>query len=78
MGLDKWIKPQEQEKKTEKKSKNQKSKLPKDIKQPKTPIQVSKYILTCTKCKYQKILRKKELVENDKICPKCKSKMKIK
>ena len=80
MGLDKWIKSEEQEKKPVKNKEDQKSKQVKEIEHIKKPIKLSKYVLICTKakCKYQKTIMKKILEENDKICPKCRSKMKIK
>ncbi|MFX0058036.1 MAG: hypothetical protein ACFE85_02425 [Candidatus Hodarchaeota archaeon] len=80
MGLDKWIKTEEEEKKPGKKKKDQKSKQVKESELFKAPIKLSRYVLICTKakCKYQKTIMKKVLEENDKICPKCKSKMKIK
>ncbi|MFX1358372.1 MAG: hypothetical protein ACFFA8_13955 [Promethearchaeota archaeon] len=78
MGLDKWIKTDREEKKSDKKPKSQKIKQANQVKQSESPLKLSKYILLCTKCKYQKILMKKDLEENDRICPKCKNKMKIK
>ncbi len=40
----------------------------------------TKYTLVCPKksCGYQKTILKKQLIEKDKICPRCKSEMKIK
>jgi len=78
LGLDKWIKTDKEEKKSDKKPKSQKIKKDNEVKQSEIPIKLSKYILLCTKCKYQKTLMKKELEESDKFCPKCKSKMKLK
>ncbi|MFW9951303.1 MAG: hypothetical protein ACFFKA_14380 [Candidatus Thorarchaeota archaeon] len=81
MGLDKWISPENDVKKkklakktTDKDSQNQKSKILGDLQT------LSKHTLVCSKskCKYQKVIVKKNLTEKDKICPKCKSQMKIK
>ncbi|MHA2036817.1 MAG: hypothetical protein ACW972_03930 [Promethearchaeota archaeon] len=86
MGLDKWIKPEEADKKPKSKksapSKLKKIENKKKIaKAPEKPkIRLTKYTLTCpnSKCKYQKIIMKKQLSEVDKICPRCKKEMKIK
>ena len=45
----------------------------------KTIKKFSKYVLICPKksCGYQKTLMKKQLNDKDKICPRCKSVMKI-
>ncbi len=81
MGLDKWIKP---EKKTEKKEEAGSRKKPKTqpIKK-KSEIQsknLTKFVLICSKlkCKYKKTIMKKELSEKDRICPRCRSEMKVK
>ncbi|MHA2282890.1 MAG: hypothetical protein ACXAC5_18770 [Promethearchaeota archaeon] len=86
MGLDKWIKPEDTEKKPKSKkpapsevvkieSKKKIAKTPEKLK-----IKLTKYTLTCpnSKCKYQKILMKKQISEVDKICPRCNKEMKIK
>ncbi len=86
MGLDKWLKPEDEELKPKGKtpipslkkkieSKTNNAKVPE-----KSNIKLSKYTLTCpnSKCKYQKIIMKKQLSEDDKICPRCKKEMKIK
>ncbi|MBY8983435.1 MAG: hypothetical protein KGD65_00025 [Candidatus Lokiarchaeota archaeon] len=86
MGLDKWLKSEEADKKPKSKkpapskvkkieSKNTTAKTPE-----KPKIKLTKYTLTCpnSKCKYQKIIMKKQLSEVDKICPRCKKEMKIK
>ena len=41
---------------------------------------LTKYVLICSKlkCKYKKTIMKKELSEKDRICPRCKSEMKVK
>jgi hypothetical protein len=80
LGLDKWIKPEEETDKSIKKSNIQKIKPFKENQKTEKKVSLSKYILICTKakCKYQKIIMKKELDKTDEICPKCKSKMKIK
>jgi hypothetical protein len=84
LGLDKWIKPEELEKKAEKKEEARGTKKPKtdpikkksDI----NSINLTKYVLICSKlkCKYKKTIMKKELSEKDRICPRCKSEMKVK
>jgi len=86
VGLDKWLKPEEADKKPKSKtpapskakkigSKNKLAEAPE-----KSKIKLTKYSLTCpnSKCKYQKIIMKKQLTEMDKICPRCKKEMKIK
>jgi hypothetical protein len=81
MGLDKWLNPEEVEKKPEK----QQNPIKKEVKR-KTPKSQSitpklmKYTLNCpnSKCKYQKTVMKKVLTDIDKICPRCKKEMKIK
>ena len=81
MGLDKWIGSEESKKKPKKSGAEPKSKpktnkdLEKDI-----DLKLKKHHLVCSKakCKYQKVLMKKELKPQDLICPKCKSKMKTK
>ncbi len=81
MGLDKWIKPEETEKKPKIKddAKKPESK-PKENKGTIGLKNLLKFDLVCpkAKCKYQKTIRKKELTDKDKICPRCKSIMKIK
>ncbi len=69
MSLDKWLKD---EKAKSSKVNEQKAKQ-------KTGSKLQKFILKCgkSKCNYQKTLMKRELSESDKICPRCKSKMKI-
>ncbi|MHA1292879.1 MAG: hypothetical protein ACTSQJ_09455, partial [Promethearchaeota archaeon] len=41
---------------------------------------LNKFTLICkkAKCKYQKTILKRQLLEEDKICPRCKGEMKIK
>ncbi len=86
MGLDKWLKPEEADKKPKSKKtapgKEKKSPSEKDIKPDleKSYSKLTKYKLTCanSKCKYQKTIMKKQLTELDKICPRCKKEMKIK
>jgi hypothetical protein len=84
LGLDKWIKPEGTEKKNEKKEEAISTKNPKTqpIKK-KSEIQsknLTKFVLVCSKlkCKYKKTIMKKELTEKDRICPRCKSEMKVK
>jgi len=84
LGLDKWIKPEDEEKKpkkTDEITKEVKGKAKPKVKiSPKKPIDLSKFVLLCPKasCKYQKTLMKKKLTDKDKICPRCQSKMKMK
>ena len=42
-------------------------------------INLTKFVLICSKpkCKYKKIIMKKELSEKDRICPRCKNEMKV-
>ncbi|MFW9882461.1 MAG: hypothetical protein ACFFG0_56080 [Candidatus Thorarchaeota archaeon] len=76
MGLDKWLKTEDIEKKA-KKEKNRKTQE-KDLE--KISVNLTKYMLICTnaKCKFQKIIMKRQLSENDKNCPRCNTQMKIK
>ena len=84
MGLDKWIKPEDTKKQKIKKkeegyqSKDGPSKPKEKYKEKKSP-KLTKFVLTCTKakCKYKKTIVKKILTEKDKICPRCKSEMKL-
>lgn len=86
MGLDKWIKPEETDKISEKKkttSKQAKKRISDKKKEDtinKKSLKLVKYNLICknSKCKYQKTIVKKRLAEEDKICPKCEKEMKIK
>ncbi len=86
MGLDKWLKSEDKEKRQKKKKEapdqNSKSKIEEVQKQTfeKPLIQLTKYILICpnAKCKYQKTIMKKELTEDDITCPRCNKKMKTK
>ena len=83
MGLDKWIKPEGAEKKSEKKEDVKSTRKPKAQpivkKGEKEPIKLTKFVLICSKpkCKYKKTIVKKELSEKDRICPRCKSEMKV-
>jgi len=86
MGLDKWLKPEDEEKKTKKKKESPdqtiRSKIKDTQKKPleKSSIQLTRYILICpnAKCKYQKTIMKKELTDDDITCPRCNKKMKTK
>ncbi|MFX1361087.1 MAG: hypothetical protein ACFE8T_12165 [Promethearchaeota archaeon] len=85
MSLERWLKPDKKVKKIEVKkdeSIEEGSKIQsKKVSNEKLAIsKFNKYVLVCTraKCKYQKTIMKKTLSDNDKICPKCKSKMKAK
>ena len=86
MGLDKWIKTEEEVKREKKerkqpiqvkKSKSESEKKP-DLEKP--SIKLVKYTLNCpnAKCKYQKTIMKKHLTDIDKSCPRCKKEMKVK
>ena len=86
MGLDKWIKTEEDVKREKKerkqpiqvkKRKSESEKKP-DLEKP--SIRLVKYTLNCpnAKCKYQKIIMKKQLTDIDKICPRCNKEMKVK
>ena len=90
--MDKWIKTEKEEgkKKEEEKKKKPLKKKPQsesisqDIETTMTHDTLlktrTKYILVCPKksCGYQKTLVKKQLIDKDKICPRCKGKMKVK
>jgi len=84
LGLDKWIKPEDKKNKKIKKkdegypSKDRTSK-PKEEQKDKESSKLTKFDLTCpnAKCKYKKTIVKKTLTEKDKICPRCKSEMKL-
>jgi len=86
VGLDKWLKTEEEEKREKKerkqpiqvkRSKSESEKKP-DIE--KSTMKLVKYTLNCpnAKCKYQKTVMKKQLTEQDKICPRCNKEMKVK
>ncbi|UCD01349.1 MAG: hypothetical protein JSV23_10800 [Promethearchaeota archaeon] len=86
MGLDKWLKSDDIAKEsTKKKESSIKAKRSKGEQiQPKEletqSIKLTKYVLVCpnAKCKYQKTIIKKQITDEDKTCPRCKTKMKIK
>ncbi|MFX0038985.1 MAG: hypothetical protein ACFFCY_09575 [Promethearchaeota archaeon] len=86
MGLDKWLKPEDDDKDLNKKrSPVKKAKKGRDdqVKKKSTEnlsIKLVKYTLVCknAKCKYQKVIVKKQLTEEDKTCPRCSNEMKIK
>lgn len=84
MSLERWLKPDKKTKKTEVKKdkiieKESNTQSKKVLTEKLTISKFNKYVLVCTKakCKYQKTIMKKSLSEKDKICPKCKSKMKV-
>ena len=82
MGLDKWLKTKEEVKKpkkekTEKKFTKAVSK-PKEKESGESSKVLSKYVLVCSKCKYQKTIMKKKITEKDKICPRCNKLLKVK
>lgn len=86
MGLDKWIKTEE-EVKREKKERKQpvqvnrnKSENEKKPDLENSTMKLVKYTLNCpnAKCKYQKTIMKKQLTEKDKVCPRCNKEMKVK
>ncbi|MFX0041867.1 MAG: hypothetical protein ACFE8L_03045 [Candidatus Hodarchaeota archaeon] len=94
MGLDKWLKPDEEGKKIKKRAKEDKDLSLQKVSKPKkeknditahksaerTIKKLSKFELICTnrKCKYQKTIMKKLLTEKDKTCPRCSGIMKVK
>jgi hypothetical protein len=85
LGLERWLKTEEKAKKTEVKKdkvveKGSKTQSKKVSTEKLAVSKFNKYVLVCTraKCKYQKTIMKKNLSDKDKICPKCKSKMKAK
>jgi hypothetical protein len=85
VGLDKWLKGEEAEKKpkSKKPTPSKAKKIGSTNKITKTPekskFKLIKFNLICpnSKCKYQKTIMKKHLIEVDKICPRCKKEMKI-
>jgi hypothetical protein len=86
LSLDKWIKDNGDNKKTKKKTPKKEiveepiEELENQPSTKKDTFLLTKFILTCSdsKCKYKKILRKKNLKDKDKICPRCKKEMKVK
>jgi hypothetical protein len=86
VGLDKWLKPDETEKKSKigtissDPAKRNKVKRRQKTSSEKPMSKLSKFTLSCpnAKCKYQKTLMKKQLTEIDRICPRCKKEMKVK
>ena len=86
MGLDKWLKTEHQAKKSIKKeeSSDQVKKINSKVSQKeiveRQKVKLKKYTLNCpnAKCKYQRIIMKKQLTEIDKKCPRCNKEMKIK
>jgi len=84
LSLDKWLKQEKKEKKPAKGKKELQNEISSDIKSKEFHENLStklvRFVFVClnTKCKYQKIIVKKELAELDKICPRCKKIMKIK
>jgi len=86
MGLDKWLKPEDDtNKKIKKKQPLVQAKKSKNEDSQKEilgiqGIKLTKYTLVCpnTKCKYQKTIMKKQLNEIDRKCPRCNKEMKIK
>ena len=85
MGLDKWIKPEKIKPKAIKKKEDGDSQNNSDSKSREKQIEegllkLTKFELICSKakCKYKKTIVKKYLTEKDKICPRCKSEMKLK
>lgn len=86
MGLDKWLKAEDKVKKNFKEEQNSikikeidKGDFQKKIAK-KRKVKLKKYTLICpnVKCKYQKIIMKKQLTNIDKKCPRCNREMKIK
>lgn len=92
MSLDKWLKPEKKEngakketgkgtkKPVKKESQSHQSSEEEKVIMPSEKIsrELPKYSLTCSKCKYKKIIVKKQLSDKDKLCPKCKKDMIIK
>jgi hypothetical protein len=83
MGLDKWLNSEEGVKKERKKPDEVKKKKSEGQQGPDLKskmVKLEKYTLNCpnSKCKYQKIVMKKELTDKDKICPRCDKEMKVK
>ncbi|MFX0083123.1 MAG: hypothetical protein ACFE94_15355 [Candidatus Hodarchaeota archaeon] len=86
MGLDKWLKTEEEVEKEKKikavqtKSTKHKRESEQISKTKSLATQLVKYILVCpnAKCKYQKTIMKKQLSEKDRICPRCNKEMKVK
>ncbi|MHA1803520.1 MAG: hypothetical protein ACTSU4_03175 [Promethearchaeota archaeon] len=90
MSLDKWLKKEptsskkskKPEKKKEQKDPNGQETKEKEVvptPQSQAPIKgLKKHIFYCSRCKYQKIIRKSKINEKDKTCPKCKNIMKEK
>jgi hypothetical protein len=80
VGLDKWLKTKELEKKSKKKEElTLKPKKRKNDISVEKQINLTKYRLVCpnAKCKYQKTIMKKQLTNNDKRCPRCDKEMKV-
>lgn len=86
MGLDKWLKSEDELNKSKKKkptpnqAKKSKGKETQKELLKKPSIQLTRYTLVCpnAKCKYQKTIMKKELTDDDITCPRCNNKMKTK
>ncbi len=88
MSLDKWIKSEKKEDLAKKKAEEEiKKPIKKESRSTKTKtiktsekksINLIKYSLACSKCKYKRTIVKKQLSDKDKMCPKCKREMKIK
>jgi len=83
LGLDRWIKSEkkvDEEKGKKEPQIKDSSDVAKDIKSnEKQDLKLKKYVLICpkAKCKYQKTIMKKIITEKEKICPRCKSNMKL-
>jgi len=85
MGLDKWLKPEDANNNSNKKRMApewvKKGRNDKEINKivEKQSTKVMKFTLICqnSKCKFQKIIVKKQLTEEDRTCPRCEKKMKI-
>ena len=84
LSLDKWITPDKKKKKEDPDKPSNIKKLSVKIKtiksEEKPKTEFKKYFLICpkAKCKYQKTLMKKKITLKDKLCPRCKTEMKIK
>jgi dipeptidase len=86
LGLEKWLKSDEQVKTTKKETTKTEKKVKKAVSKPEKKENkesrkgLSKFILVCSngKCKYQKTIMKKIVTEKDKICPRCNKRLKVK
>ncbi len=86
MGLDKWLKTEDNDKSSKEKKispeqvKKRKDHEVKNKASENKSLKLGKFTLVCQnkKCKYQKIIMKKQLTEEDRTCPRCEKDMKLK